>query len=100
MNQGALHFEAILGTRNFEDGLNKIKSEIRSASGVAQKEAAVMDNTFKNLGIAIGGYFSAQTIAGFAKTLIDVRGEFQKTEVAFSTMLGNGKAAKALMWEI
>ena len=97
MNQGALHFEALMGTKNFESGLNKIKSEIRSASVVAQKEAASMDNTFRNLGLAIGGYFSAQSIAGFANQLIQVRGEFQKTEVAFATMLGSGKAAKSLM---
>ncbi|WP_185218837.1 tape measure protein [Elizabethkingia meningoseptica] len=37
---------------------------------------------------------------GFAKKLIDVRGEFQKTEIAFTTMLGNAGKAKVLMGEM
>ncbi|KUJ56452.1 tape measure protein [Chryseobacterium aquaticum] len=97
MNQGALHFDALLSVNNFDAGISRIKNGIREASGVAKKEAESMDSAFRNLGTAIGGYFSAQTLFSFTKELINVRGEFQKTEIAFSTMLGSGDKAKVLM---
>ncbi|MCT4190205.1 tape measure protein [Elizabethkingia anophelis] len=56
-----------------------------------------MDSAFKNLSLGIAGYFSASALKDFVMELIDIRGEFQKTEIAFSTMLGNGGQAKQLM---
>ncbi|MDF2931209.1 MAG: hypothetical protein K0R36_540 [Chryseobacterium sp.] len=100
MNQGALHFDALLSVNNFDAGIARIKSGIREASGVAKREAESMDSAFRNLGTAIGGYFSAQTLFSFTKELINVRGEFQKTEIAFSTMLGSADKAKVLMGDM
>lgn len=97
MTQGALHFDALLSVNNFDQGITRIKNGIREASGLAVKEAQVMDSAFKNLGTAIGGYFTAQSLFSFTKELINVRGEFQKTEIAFSTMLGSASQAKTLM---
>lgn len=97
MTQGALHFDALLSVNNFDQGITRIKNGIREASGLAVKEAQVMDSAFKNLGTAIGGYLSAQGIMSFTKELINVRGEFQKTEIAFTTMLGSADKAKQLM---
>ncbi len=100
MNQGALHFDALLSVNNFDAGITRIKNSIREASGVAKREAESMDSAFRNLGTAIGGYFSAQTLFSFTKELINVRGEFQKTEIAFSTMLGSADKAKVLMGQM
>ncbi|WP_077417853.1 tape measure protein [Chryseobacterium sp. JV274] len=97
MNQGALHFDALLSVNNFDQGISRIKSGIREASGVAVKEAQVMDSAFKNLGTAIGGYLTGQSLFSFTKELINVRGEFQKTEIAFTTMLGSADKARQLM---
>ncbi|MBG0512952.1 tape measure protein [Elizabethkingia meningoseptica] len=100
MNQGALHFETLLTTRDFEAGMQRIRNDIKGTSNIAQQEAQKMDTAFKNLSLGIAGYFSAQSLMGFAKKLIDVRGEFQKTEIAFTTMLGNAGKAKVLMGEM
>lgn len=100
MNQGALHFDALLSVNNFDAGISRIKNGIRDASGVAKREAESMDSAFRNLGTAIGGYFSAQTLFSFTKELINVRGEFQKTEIAFSTMLGSADKARVLMGQM
>ncbi|OPB98923.1 hypothetical protein BAS10_04445 [Elizabethkingia meningoseptica] len=100
MNQGALHFETLLTTRDFEAGMQRIRNDIRGTSTLAQQEAQKMDSAFKNLSIGIAGYFSTQSLMGFAKKLIDVRGEFQKTEIAFTTMLGNAGKAKVLMGQM
>lgn len=100
MNQGALHFEATLNTRQLETGFDKLRKEIRSAAGFAEKETAGIDYAFKNLASGIAGYFSGQALMGFTRELINVRGEFQKTEIAFGTMLGSTEKAKALMGDM
>ena len=96
----ALHFNALLTTKDFEAGMAKIRQEIRSASGIAQTEAKAMDSSFASLGAGIATYFSGQALAGLAKEIINIRGEFQKTEVAFTTMLGDSGKAKELMGQM
>ncbi|AQY21334.1 tape measure protein [Riemerella anatipestifer] len=100
MNQGALHFEALLTTKDFERGMERIRNDIRRASGLAVQETSKMDSVFKNLSIGIAGYFSGQALMGFARELINVRGEFQKTEIAFTTMLKSKEKANELMGQM
>ncbi|MFB9120993.1 tape measure protein [Bergeyella porcorum] len=96
----ALNFEALLTKDDFDRGIKSIKDSIREAAGIAKKETAEMDSAFKKLGIGISGYLSASALQGFAMQLINVRGEFQKTEIAFSTMLKSKEKAKVLMGEM
>lgn len=100
MTEGALHFNALLTTRDFERGIERIRNDIRRASGLAVQETSKMDNAFKSLSIGIAGYFSGQALMGFTRQLINIRGEFQKTEIAFGTMLKSSAKAKALMGEM
>ncbi|QYR02339.1 tape measure protein [Riemerella anatipestifer] len=100
MNQGALHFEALLTTKDFERGMERIRNDIRRASGLAVQETSKMDSAFKNLSIGIAGYFSGQALMGFTRELINVRGEFQKMEIAFSTMLKSKEKASQLMGQM
>lgn len=96
----ALQFNALLTTKDFEAGMAKIRQEIRLASGVAQTEAKAMDSSFASLGTSIAAYFSGQALAGLTKEIINIRGEFQKTEVAFATMLGDSGKARELMGQM
>ncbi|BBQ09239.1 tape measure protein [Elizabethkingia anophelis] len=96
----ALNFEALLATRDFENGMQRIRNDIKGVSNLAVQEAARMDSAFKNLSTGIAGYFSAQSLMGLVKELINVRGEFQKTEIAFATMLGDANQAKSLMGDM
>ncbi|RBA36159.1 tape measure protein [Elizabethkingia anophelis] len=96
----ALNFEALLTTRDFENGMQRIRNDIKGTSNLAVQEAAKMDAAFKSLSLGIASYFSAQSLMGFVKELINVRGEFQKTEIAFTTMLGDGAKAKQLMGQM
>lgn len=96
----ALNFSALLTTKDFEAGMNKIRSEIRSVSGVAEQETSKIDSSFRNVGAGIAAYFSGQALLGFTKQLINIRGEFQKTEIAFTTMLQSSDKAKVLMGQM
>ncbi|WP_394811175.1 tape measure protein [Riemerella anatipestifer] len=80
--------------------MERIRNDICRASGLAVQETSKMDSAFKNLSIGIAGYFSGQALMGFARELINVRGEFQKTEIAFATMLKSKEKANQLMGQM
>lgn len=100
MNNGALHFNALLTTRDFETGIRRLENQIRGISNTTQQETSKIDGYFKNLSTGIGAYFSANMLQGFVQQLIQVRGEFQKTEIAFGTMLQSKEKAKELMGQM
>lgn len=95
-----LEFEALLSVKNFEAGIKKIEDQIKGITATTQQETQKMDNAFKNLATGIGAYFSVSALQGFTHQLIQVRGEFQKTEIAFGTMLKSKEKAKTLMGEM
>lgn len=97
MNQGALHFEATLGTKSFSDSMQRLKNEIGNVTDTAQKEAAKIDSYFRGIGLSLGAYFSGSQLLSFTQQVINIRGEFQKTEIAFTTMLGSADKARFLM---
>jgi|GEM_PF-2345897 len=94
---GALHFEATLTKEQFEKAIKNLENQIRGISVTAEAETEKVNKSFSKLGTLIGGYFSARALMGFTQAVINIRGEFQKTEIAFSTMLGSQQKAKDLM---
>ena len=97
---GALNFRATIDLSNFRTGVNQIRTDILGLTGTVEQQTGRMDSAFKNLSLGIAGYFSASALKGFVMELINIRGEFQKTEIAFSTMLGDGAKAKQLMGQM
>ena len=96
-SQGALYFGAGIDTSQFRRDIESMRRDILGLNNTVRSETRQMDSSFKNLSIGIAGYFSASALLGFTQQLINVRGEFQKTEIAFSTMLGDGGKATELM---
>lgn len=99
-SQGALYFGAGIDLNQFNRDIESMRRSILGLSQDAQRESRNMDSAFKNLFAGIAGYFSVSALKSFVMELINVRGEFQKTEIAFSTMLGNVGEAKALMGDM
>ncbi|MDV3751214.1 hypothetical protein CMU19_07425 [Elizabethkingia anophelis] len=97
---GALHFRATIDTTDFKSKVEAMRRDLLGLSNSVQQESQKMDSAFKNLSLGIAGYFSANVLKGFVMELINIRGEFQKTEIAFSTMLGDGAKAKQLMGQM
>ena len=56
-----------------------------------------MDMAIRKLGSALGAIGVSFSLTELARQVVTVRGEFQKLEVAFSTMLGSKAEADALM---
>ncbi|MCL1654217.1 tape measure protein [Elizabethkingia miricola] len=99
-SQGALYFGAGIDMTQWRNSINEMRQDIFGLNNTVRQETGKIDSAFKNLSIGIAGYFSANALKGFVMELINIRGEFQKTEIAFSTMLGDGAKAKQLMGQM
>lgn len=94
---GNLSFEALLSTEEFDRRIRALEAQIQGVSNTTTQETQKMDNGFKNLALSIGAYFSGRMLLGLTQEVINVRGEFQKTEIALETMLGSSEKAKSLL---
>ena len=99
-NNGALDFDAYINDTDFKKSIDEMKARIIGLSKTAEDEGNKIDSVFKKIGAGVATYFSAQALANFGKQIINVRGEFQQLEVAFTTMLGSKAKADQLMEQL
>lgn len=104
---GSLYFDAGVNIDQLIADFNKAKQAAGQFTDQVQKEGKKMDDSFAGLGKSLGsiggilaGYMSLNFAGQFVTSVATVRGEFQKLEVAFNTMLGNKEKADALMAQI
>ena len=84
---------AKLAVKGLSDETRNYEKVVGKTAGAQQEATLVMDHFEKSL-LRIGGI---ATLQKFASDVIRIRGEFQKTQVAFETMLGSKEKADTLM---
>lgn len=92
-----LHFDITGDNTNLLRKLQETEDGVKSVSKTVEKEGGNIEDLFNRLArsaAAIGVGFSAKE---FISKAAQVRGEFQKLEVAFTTMLGSKEQAEKLM---
>ena len=92
-----LHFDITGDNTNLLRKLQETENGVRSVSRTVEKEGGNIEDLFNRLArsaAAIGVGFSAKE---FISKAAQIRGEFQKLEVAFTTMLGSKEQAEKLM---
>lgn len=94
---GALEFDAVIRDSDFKTQINNMEQRLISLTKTANAQSDAMENYAKKAALAIGGYISFATTANFVKEVTTVRGEFQKLEVSFQTMLKSKEKADQLM---
>lgn len=99
-NNGALSFDAYINNTDFKKQIDEMERRIIGLTDSAVDQADKMDSAFKKVGMAIGAYFSFQSLKGFGAEILKVRGEFEDLEVSFNTMLGSKEKANDLMAQI
>lgn len=97
---GALSFDAWVNNSNFKKQIDEMSARVRGLSSITEQETKRMEGSFDGLGRMIAGAFSAIAMADFARQVVNVRGEFQQLEVAFTTMLGSKEKSDKLMSEL
>lgn len=80
--------------------VKKLKDEYSAFKEEAGETAEVNERMTLSLTKVLGVIGGAAALKGFVSDLINVRGQFQQLEIAFSTMLKSKEAADKLMTEL
>jgi tape measure domain-containing protein len=97
VNGGELEFDAVINAGQFNAAISAIEKQLTSLTRKAEDEGKAVDNVVKKTALAIASYASVATAKNFIGDIVRVRGEFQKLEVSFNTMLKSKSAADKLL---
>lgn len=96
----SIKFDAIVETAKVVSGFRDIQNAVHQTAERVEKSGESIDDVISNiqnsLNIAIGGW----SIGKFVNQMMQVRGQFQQTEMAFKTMLQSEEKADALMKQL
>ena len=96
----SIKFDAVIETAKIVSGFEQIQNAVKETASRVEKEGKSIDdvisNIQKSMDIAIGGW----TISKFVNQIMQVRGQFQQTEMAFKTMLQSEEKANELMQQM
>lgn len=99
-NENQLGFVVNVELDKFKRQLSEYDNRIVRMESNTNKATGSMEGMFKKLAQVAGVTMSGAVITSFLKQLINVRGEFQKIEIAFETILGSQEKANALMAQL
>ena len=99
-NEGTSWWAMGLDNSKFQSDVQKANAMFHSIGDTADAEGKRIDAIFSRVTTAAVGFFTLQQAQSFAMQVANVRGEFQKLEVAFNTMLGSKEKADALMSQL
>ena len=97
---GQLNFTAGITTDLFFQQRDKLVQGIRGLTNEANNQTASIENLYKKATSAIAGYVSLTAGTQLIQDIVRVRGEMEKLQVAFETMLGSKQKADQLMSEV
>jgi len=86
--------------RGIGESSQRAQSEVKQTGATVSKEANEMCSAFDKLKGAMGVAFAGFTTQQLLSQIISVRGEFQKLEVSFSTLLGSESKGKGMFKDI
>lgn len=96
----SIKFDTIVETAKVVSGFRDIQNAVHQTAERVEKDGKSIDDVISNIqnsmNIAIGGW----SIGKFANQMMQVRGQFQQTEMAFKTMLQSEEKAGALMKQL
>lgn len=86
-----------MDTSGLRKGGEESKNIFTSIGKTAENIGQNIDGVFDNIGKKIAAIFTVDMAGKFIKNVVNVRGEFQQLEVAFSTLLRSEEKANQLM---
>lgn len=96
-NNGRLNYSVTIDNSQLRIGANESKRILSGISQSAIDEGKKIDDTMRRIGKTVAGVFAVAQMKEFATSVVNVRGEFQKLEISFKTMLGSEEKAARLM---
>lgn len=96
----SIKFDTIVETAKVVSGFRDIQNAVHQTAERVEKDGKSIDDVISNIqnsmNIAIGGW----SIGKFVNQMMQVRGQFQQTEMAFKTMLQSEEKADTLMKQL
>lgn len=96
----SIKFDTIVETAKVVSGFRDIQNAVHQTAERVEKDGKSIDDVISDIqnsmNIAIGGW----SIGKFVNQMMQVRGQFQQTEMAFKTMLQSEEKADALMKQL
>lgn len=96
----SIKFDTIVETFKVVSGFRDIQNAVHQTAERVEKDGKSIDDIISkiqnSMNIAIGGW----SIGKFVNQMMQVRGQFQQTEMAFKTMLQSEEKADALMKQL
>ena len=99
-NGGSLSFDIKLMLDKLQADVQKANAELAKIGKTATDEGKKIDTAFNSISKSIAGIGAAFSAQQLARQIIQVRGEFEKLEVSFNTMLRSEEKASALMSQL
>lgn len=99
-SMAGLHFDITGDNSNFLRKLEETRKGVRAASKQIEESGMSIEQMFGRLAKGAALFGAGFSASQFIKDMINVRGEFQKTQMAFETMLGSKEKADALMTQM
>lgn len=95
-----LHFDITGDNSNFLRKLREVETGVTNTSKEIEKNGLGIEDMFNKMTKAAAAFGAGFTAKELIRNIIQVRGEFQQLEVAFTTMLGSSEKANVLMAQI
>ena len=99
-NNGALAFDVLIRDSNLNEMLAKDEQRIMQFKDTVESGGNDIVSTFQTIGKTIAGLAVTQMLKSWVMDMIEVRGQFQQLEIAFTTMLGSAEQATSLMGQL
>lgn len=95
-----LHFDITGDNSNLIRKLQETEQGVKNVSKAVEHEGGNIEEIFERLTKAAAAFGVGLSAKEFIAQSVQIRGEFQKLEVAFTTMLGSTEKADALMQQM
>lgn len=95
-----LHFEITGDEAPLRRSLERVKQATRETTSEMERSGASIETMFSRIKSAAAIAATGMSFKQLAGQVMQVRGEFQQLEVAFTTMLGNAEKADNLMAQL
>lgn len=99
-DNGRIYYGTGIDNSQLRTDAEESKRILSGITGTAVNEGKRIDDVFKSIGKTAAGVFAVSQMKEFAMQVVNVRGEFQKLEIAFKTMIGDTNEANALMSQL
>lgn len=99
-DNGRIYYGTGIDNSQLRTDAEESKRILSGITGTAVNEGKQIDDVFKSIRKTAAGVFAVSQMKDFAMQVVTVRGEMQKLEVAFDTLIGNTDKAQVLLSQL